>query len=191
LWPVTDMLNNPARRLTHEALWPTDLFKQGIGWIIVARFRSSGKRVQAGVFLLDVQCLGVKLAVLEECAASDYQERIRDHYCSRYPMVSVEPVCARKVIEQGVDYAGNFGFAPHPDYKKTARVFGGLRADECSQKFVFGRKGKPFYMRGPRETEAQARRILLHLEKRCGAGNYDFLVMAGEAADINRFFGQE
>ena len=172
----------------HEALWPSDLFAQGIGWVIVARFKSGGERVEAGIFLIDVLCLGAKLAVYEVCEASDYLRRIRDHYQSRFPMVAAEPACARKLVEQAVQYAKSLGFSPHSDYKQAARVFGGLRAQECAQQFTFGREGKPFYRRGPRETEEQARRIVEHLDHRCGSGNYDYEVMLGEAEDINRFF---
>ena len=172
----------------HEALWPSDLFAQGLGWVIVARFKSDGARVEAGIFLIDVLCLGAKLAVYEVCEASDYRQRIRDHYQSSFPMVAAEPTCARKLVEQAVQYAKNLGFSPHPDYKQAARVFGGLRAEACAQEFTFGREGKPFYRRGPRETEAQARRIVEHLDRRCGSGNYDYEVMLGEAEDINRFF---
>ena len=128
----------------HEAFWPSDLFAQGIGWVIVARFKSGGARVEAGIFLIDVQCLGAKLAVYEVCEASDYRRRIRDHYQSRFPMVAVEPACARKLVEQAVQYAKSLGFSPHPDYKHAVRVFGGLRAEACAQEFAFGREGKPF-----------------------------------------------
>jgi hypothetical protein len=55
---------------------------------------------------------------------------------------------------------------------------------------TFGYKGKPFYRRGPRETEEQARRIVWHLQQRCGSGNVDYSIMLGEAADIDRFFEQ-
>jgi hypothetical protein len=53
---------------------------------------------------------------------------------------------------------------------------------------AFGQEGKPFYRRGPRETEAQARRIIEHLHARCGEGNFHYEFMLGEAKDINRFF---
>jgi hypothetical protein len=72
--------------------------------------------------------------------------------------------------------------------KKAARVFGGLRAEQCSQKFTFGHKGKPLYRRGPRETEEQARGIVWHLQQRCGSGNFEYLVMPGEVGDIDRSF---
>ena len=171
---------------THEALWPEDLFEKGIGWVIVARFKSAGQRVEAGVFLVDVWCLGVKLAVHESCDRQDYLRGIRGHYESDFPMVTVEPCCARKLVEQATQYAQGLGFAPHPDYKKAARVFGGLHTEQCAQHFTFGREGKPFYCRGPRETEDQARRIVGQLEKRCGPGNYHYLVALGDSQQISR-----
>lgn len=185
---MTDDLNRRAGQPKHEALWPADLFTQGIGWVIIARFKSGGERVEVGVFLIDVFCLGAKLAVYEDCEAGDYRRRIRDHYWSSFPMATTEPACARKLVEQAVQYAGTLGFAPHPDYKQAARVFGGLRAERCAQQFTFGQHSKPFYRRGPRETEEQARRIVEHLDRRCGPGNYEYEVLLGEAADINRLF---
>jgi hypothetical protein len=41
-----------------------------------------------------------------------------------------------------------------------------------------------------RETEEQARRIVWHLQQRCGSGNFDYSIMLGEAVDIDRFFEQ-
>lgn len=184
---MTENQERPRGAPTHEAIWPKDLFAQGIGWVIVARFKSAGRRVEAGVFLVDVFCLGVKLAVYESGDTDDYHQRIRDHYQSKFPMAPVEPACARKLVEQAVGYAQNLGFLPHPDYRKAARVFGPLRAEQCPASFTFGHEGKPFYRRGPRETEQDARRIVQHLQTRCGEGNFHYLVRLGEAADIDRF----
>ena len=171
---------------THEAIWPSDIFHQGVGWVIIARFKAKGQRVQVGVFLVDVFCLGAKLAIHEDCDLEDYRRRIRDHYISEFPMVSVTPCCARKLVEQAVQYAQSLGLPPHPNYKKASRVFGGVQAAQCAQQFTFGYKGKPFYRRGPRESEAQALRIVQHLEKRLGPGNYDYEVLLGDAEEISR-----
>lgn len=176
----------PRRMTTHEALWPKDLFEKGIGWVTVARLKSSGQRVEAGIFLVDVWCLGVESAVYESSDRQDYLQRIRGHYESEFPLITVEPCCARKLIEQAIQYARGLGFAPHPDYKKAARVFGGLHMEQCAEHFTFGHEGKPFYCRGPRETEEQARRIVQHLERRCGSGNYHYLVGLGDSEDISR-----
>ena len=131
-------------------------------------------------------CLGAKLAVYEDCDAQDYRERICGHYLSHFPLVGIQLWCARKLIEGAVRYASSLGFAPHRDYKKAVRVFGGLQAEECSQEFVLGHEGKPYYVRGPRETEGQAKQIVWHLERHCGPGNYDYTVILGNAEDINR-----
>ena len=171
---MTEDLSRRAGQPMHEALWPTDLFTQGIGWVITARFKSNEVRVQAGIFLVDVFCLGAKLVHYEDCDADDYRRRIRNHYLSRFPMVATEPRCARKLVEQAVQYAQGLGFAP--------------RAKQCSQKFTFGHEGKPFYRRGPRETEEQARRIVSRLQQHCGSGNFEYLVMLGEAGNIDRSF---
>ena len=108
--------------------------------------------------------------------------------CRVFPWSRPNRGAPAKLVEQAVQYAQGLGFAPHPDYKKAARVFGGLRAKQCSQKFTFGHEGKPFYRRGPRETEEQARRIVSHLQQHCGSGNFAYLVMLGEAGNIDRSF---
>ena len=99
----------------HEALWPKNLFEAGIGHVIVARFKSGGERVEAGLFLVDVFCLGVKNAFYEMCDKADYMERVRGYYDREFEMLPVEPECARKLVEGSIQYAHNLGFAPHPD----------------------------------------------------------------------------
>jgi hypothetical protein len=73
---------------THETIWPSDIFQQGISWVIIACFKAKGQRVQVGVFLVDVFCLGAKLAMDEDCDLEDYHHRIRGHYISEFPMVT-------------------------------------------------------------------------------------------------------
>lgn len=75
---VNEDRSRPAPPPKHGAGLPSDLFEQGIGWGIVARFKSGGPRVEAGIFLVDVPCLGVKQAVCKDTAADDYRRRIRD-----------------------------------------------------------------------------------------------------------------
>ena len=72
--------------------------------------------------------------------------------------------------------------------RKQHGCLAGCELSGCAQQFTFGREGKPFYRRGPRETEEQACRIVEHLDHRCGPGNYDYEVLLGEAEDIDRFF---
>ena len=77
------------------------------------------------------------------------------------------------------------GFEPHPDFRTAARVLGGLRAADCAENFTFGKDGKPLYFQGPHETGAQAERILQHLKRRCGEGNFHYVLAmkAGPGGD--------
>ena len=109
---MTGELNPAVVRPKHEAFWPSDLFTQGIGWVLAARFKAGGARVEAGIFLLDVFCLGAKLAFYEDCDAADYRRRIRDHYRTNFPLVSTEVCCARKLVEQA------FEMEDHPKAQK-------------------------------------------------------------------------
>jgi hypothetical protein len=49
----------------HHAFWPKTLFEDGIDRVLISRFRSGGQRIETGVFLVEVRCLGAKNAVYE------------------------------------------------------------------------------------------------------------------------------
>ncbi len=170
---------------SHEAYYASDIFEKGIGWVVVARFKSGGQRAEVGVFCIDTWCLGAKIAHLDDTTPEVYRSRILGHYAADFPMVPLAPCCARKLVEGAVKYAANLGFAPHSDYKKASRVFGGIQPEACTEAFTYGKDGKPFYMRGPSETEDRARLIVAHLARRCGEGNFDYFVRLGTVAEIN------
>jgi hypothetical protein len=186
--PVSTSSQAATPMRTHEAFWPQNLFEKGIGWVVATRFKSGGQRIQSGVFLVNVWCLGVKRAVYDEWTPETYRSHILDHYFSQFPMTEIQPACARKLVEQAVQYALQLGFAPHPDYRKTARVFGGVRVEDCPQQFVFGHQGKPFYIQGPNDSEAQALQIVRQLHQRCGPGHYDYLIEVAGNEKLERFF---
>ncbi len=173
---MIDELNAPGAAATHEAWWPRNLFEAGIGWIIVTRFKSRRTRAETSVFLVDTHCLGVKNVIVHDGPVELYRSRILERAQQEDDVIAVEPCCARKLVERAVAYALNLGFPPHPDYKKGARVFGGIRAEDCPREFTFGQDGKPLYVRGPHETELQAQAIVNHLMRRCGEDNFHYLV---------------
>jgi hypothetical protein len=91
----------------------------------------------------------------------------------------MEPACFRMLVEGSVAYAQDLGFSPHPDYALASQIFGDVQVADCSTRFAYGHDGKPFYVSGPNETEAQVKAILDQLRRRVGGGNYDCLVLAG------------
>ena len=157
-----------------EAFRSPGLFEDGIGYVCVSRFKSGG-RVEAGVFLLDVFCLGVKDAVFEHfVSVEEYKDFLDDLFSEGSEEMT--PAAARKLVEQAVAYATSLGIAPAGDYKKGCRVFGGIHAEDWPGEFTFGKDGKPFFISGPNDSPARCQKILSLLEAHCGPGNYDFLI---------------
>ena len=171
-----------------EALRSANLFDFGRGYLVVSRFKADG-RVEAGFFLLDVFCLGVKDAGFYRFhSIADYQEGLIDRLFPDGNSVRMTPEAARKLIEDAISYARGLGFSPGADYKKASRVFGGITTADCDEQFMFGKDGKPLYIQGPSDSPARVERILRALEARCGEGGYHYIV-AGD--DFEPLDGEE
>lgn len=90
---------------------------------------------------------------------------------------AIHPSCARKLVESAVTWAESIGFSPHKDYKSAKKIFGDIDAATCPREFEFGKDGKPFYVSGPNDSPAFVRKVVNTLERRVGAGNYDYLTL--------------
>jgi len=161
---------------TLEAFWPTDLFDKGLGWVIIARIKAGGRKVVVGIFLIDVFCRGVKKAYHEVCTLEDYHQCIRKHYLSEFSMEQIPPSRARALVEQVVRFAMALGLPAGANYDKASRIFAQIPASKDNESFTFGKDGKPFYISGPNDTEAESRRAIEQLARRCGPGNFHYIV---------------
>ena len=93
-----------------EALRSANLFDLGWGYLVVSRCKADG-RVEAGFFLIDVFCLGVKDAgYCEFPSIADYQEGFVDRLFPDGSSVRMTPEAARKLIEDAISYAKGSGF---------------------------------------------------------------------------------
>ncbi len=158
-----------------------DLWRKGIGQVLISRSLPNGN-VAYAVFLVDVYCLGVKNAFSGIRFRSEYQEDLYDSFRDRFEVINVKPEYARKLIEGAVEYARGIGLSPHPDYQKAKMIFGDISAESCSEVFVYGRDGKPFFIAGPNDDYYRCRHILKTMQNRCGPGNYHFLLPADESS---------
>jgi hypothetical protein len=162
----------------HTCLMTADLFKIGIGHVVIARKLPSGG-IGAGIFMVDAHCLGVKGAFLALGSELRFDDSVRK-MAENSAMRTIEPPYARKLIEQSVVYAESIGFQPDPDYDEAAVVFGDIDPNACTEEFTFGENGKPFYVSGPHDSPEKRAMILATLQAHCGEGNYDFQVTVGE-----------
>jgi Flp pilus assembly protein TadD len=147
--------------------------------VFVALVRQRGEKPQEiGGFLIDLGCLGVKDAFYTQVIGSELEKFKEDAF--REGCREESAAWGRKLIEDAIAYAKSLGFKAHPDYKKAARVLGGVRASDCDAVFHFGRDGKPFYVQG-QHSDDTARRIVDHLERRLGADGFVFVVLTQTA----------
>ena len=174
---LRDKALNFAKFPVHECLVPSALFETGIGNIIVAR-RAEGDSIAISAFVVDVFCLGLKDAFFKVSSEFDYEHRIKSRLFELHEDQTFEKVhltCAKKLIDGAILYAKEIGFSPHRDYKNAKGIFGNVDGRVCPVKYIYGKRGKPFYIRGPNESPAQAKRIVAQLHKKCGDGNYRYL----------------
>jgi hypothetical protein len=162
-----------------EAWHSRNLFETGMGYVVVARFKGNGD-AEIGVFLLDMYCLGVKNAFFTQLYAEEYDRDFLAEIYERDGRNAISPPCARKLVEDAVAYARGLGFEPHPDYRKGARVLGGIDASACPQQFPFGHDGKPLYIQGPDDSPAMVERVMGSLMRRCGEGGFDYVLAMGQ-----------
>src|SRR5512138_3116464 len=94
---------------TYEAWRSTGLFESGIGYVVVFREKSNGD-VEAGVFLVDVYCLGVKDGFFTQSSAAERGDLL-DRVFRDEPREPISVACARKLVNDAVAYAEGLGLA--------------------------------------------------------------------------------
>lgn len=173
----------------HECLVAKELFDTGLGTVVVSRSMPDG-RIGVSFFLLDVFCLGVKNAYFLAMPQEEYDFRL-DTIEFNETLQPVLPSYARKLVEETEAYASNLGFAPHRDYQSAKKIFADVDVTTCTESFVFGKDGKPFFIVGPNDTPKKIARILATLTKRCGPGGFEYLVELADDRDELEEFDEE
>jgi len=158
----------------HECWIPAGLWEAGIGHVIVSRKSNLGD-IAVGMYLVDIYCLGIKDCFIRLVSPSGYQEMLNHVIASTGQLQSVDASYASTLVHKAKDYAMQIGFKPHPDYTKAQWMLKNAPIDEAQQ-FDFGKDGKPFYIQGPNESQADVRRIMRTLEAHLEQDEYNYVV---------------
>jgi hypothetical protein len=178
----TDKAISYAKFPIHECLIPSNLFESGLGTAIVTRRTLEGD-IAICAFIVDVFCLGVKNALFKVVSENEYEHTLKPQIIESNNGIEFEKIhqtCARKLIEGAVQYANDLGFNSHPDYKNTKNIFGDIDSNVCPVKYVYGKEGKPYYMKGPNESIDDSKKIIDKLSKKCGEDGFEYVVMIDE-----------
>lgn len=145
--------------------------EQKMGTVMLTRRMPDG-RLGCVRFLVDAMCLGVKSSDAHFVFPTQLSEMLA-HLSETDELRDASPPVARKLIEDAIAYARQFGLEPCASYHKHEPIWGDIDASECETEFHFGDEdGQPFYTAGPHETRAEADRIIKQLETAVGVGNF-------------------
>lgn len=163
----------------------TSIWDEGIGHVVISRLLPNGA-VAFVDFLVDVHCLGVKDVIMHVAPRSRYEEGFYRKITDQFGSDPLKPECARKLVEGAVVYAMDLGLPPHPDYRAARMIFGDILAEACTEEYVYGKDGKPFFVSGPYDSPAKCRNIIRTLQDRCGPKGFHFLMpMAPNRGDFD------
>ncbi len=163
-----------ADKPLHECLIPRILYEQGIGNVVISRKMPNGD-IAAAFFLVDIYCLGVKNCFFTILPPGVYARRIAD-LAQKEGLEPAMPACLVKLIQGSVAYAEGLGLHAHRDYFPVKNFFSAIDPAPCPREFEFGKNGKPFYISGPHETQADWERIIATLTRKLGPEGFHFMV---------------
>jgi len=125
-------------------------------------------------------CKNTYFSILSE---NEFLDRIKQIEVNEH-LETLHPSCARKIIEQCVEYSDKLGFKPHKDYKISRQLLMDLDPNVCPNQYIFGKDGKPFYISGPNENQNQSKKIVEKLFRNCGEGNFEYIVSSFDESKI-------
>ncbi len=163
-------IQTKARSLPlHECLINPDWQSGGLATVLVSRKQPSGNIV-AGVYLVDVLCLGLKNTYhFFNEPARYYEEELKGLVFSHQEYEPCDYVLAHNIVYGAIAYAEDLGFRPHKDFGVSQYV---LEADDESVELLeleFGRDGQPCYIVGPYDNVSL---IVGKLRAAVGEGNF-------------------
>ena len=157
----------------HECMINRSWREKGLVTILIARRQPNG-RIAFGVFLVDVYCLGLKNTFWNgDFTISEYDWGVRGRMVSENDLVACPLDLAHTIIYGAIDYARQFGFEPHKDFKLSRHILQERDDFTWREDVEFGRDGMPLFVSGPHDN---ANRIIRQLQATAGEGNFHYLI---------------
>ncbi|MEX0967640.1 MAG: hypothetical protein WD077_10405 [Bacteroidia bacterium] len=167
-------LKQKSRSLpVHDCLVTANWPETGLATCLISRQMPGGNFIFA-IFLLDTFCLGVKNAMYNlNLIPRDYKEmKERVIQQSGGKIIEVDIHYFHNLVYGAVDFAEIYGFKPHKDFAIAEYLLDPDLITEGIDELEFGLSGKPHYIRGPHESDADVKRILKTLERTAGKANF-------------------
>jgi len=150
----------------HECLISPDWRDNGMAVVVLSRHLRDG-RITGALYLVDLYCLGLKNTFLfPSVSVPEYKAMVRKSF-RRYadPPLKCSPEFARALVYGAIDYAAQFGFEPHKDFRTTQYAMEPKDSPTEPIDVTFGYEGKPFFVAGPDDN---VWKIIRQLERTTG-----------------------
>jgi hypothetical protein len=174
---IAALLHHAGEWPVVEAMVPEGLWDQGLGQLVIARQMPDGG-IAFAVFLVDTYCLGVKDAFCNILSRFEYRDFV-DKLERVGRLEPVSPESFAKLVTEAVAYARTFGLQPHQDYEDARLLLAGIDPSLSTERFAFGKDGKPFYIQGPHDSPA----MMANIAARMKAVGGSFVQVAGGIPD--------
>ncbi len=158
-----------------ECLVNNDWEENRLANIIVARQHTNGN-ITAGMYLVDLNCLGVKDASYWFNISETQYTEILTRARGGMVLEGIPYALVHNIVFAALEFAEEYGFKPHKDFKSVAQYI--LEEDTDDIELIeieCGEEGKPAFISGPYDNAAKVARIIAQLEKTAGPGNYTFI----------------
>jgi len=166
----TRYIREKARNFPIEACYINSGYAEsGLAQIVVLRKQPSGKLL-AGVYLVDIFCVGLKDTFWRVNQTEEDLQEIFHSFLGGQNQCEYEIV--HNLIYGAIDYAEELGFEPHPDFRISRYI---LEPDTEAVPYIemeFGKDGKPLFISGPHDD---VRRITRILNNNVGVGNWEYM----------------
>jgi hypothetical protein len=158
----------------YECLLSKEWQKEGaITQILVTR-RSPSGQIAAGMFLVDLGCLGVKNAFARLFDTRREYRQLRNSMTSSQDMIKADLNLVAKIVREAIAYARDLGFKPNPDYRDAMLALGEADPDACGVSIPLGGpEGKPLFIAGPYDNVDQ---IMTKLTRKLGPEGFHYLI---------------
>jgi len=145
--------------------------------LTIARRHSNGN-ITYGMFMVDLLCQGVKESHFQfNIPLNEYREN-QAKQKEMMDFIPIEYNLAHNIVYAALAFAEDYEFKPHKMFSSTTRFM--LEEDTDDIPLIdieCGLDGKPAFVRGLTEDDKADQRIIAHLEKVVGPGN--FIVLSG------------
>jgi hypothetical protein len=176
-------IRKKARELpVYECLVNLNWDKTQLANLVVARRHTNGN-ITAGLYLVDLGCLGVKDTFwFFNIPEDEYRKNLERMLVAELGVKKIDYLLAHNIVFAGVEFADDYGFKPHKDFTSLTRyILDDDNDDIPIMDIECGIDGMPAIVQGPNDDDKAMKKYIAQLEREAGPGNY---MIIGEGGKI-------